>query len=137
MMGTQNTRVSSEIIEIVHNNGYEQVQHLKGTKYNPQSLREASPNGSSSELTKNEQKNMKDTKYAYAIDDPHVSPGGLPALGSHGLPFRQANIMFGHASPVAHLQNGETPSINSCRLIQQQASMVRFSSKIEYQRAND
>lgn len=46
---------------------------------------------------------MKDTKYAYAIDDPQVSPGGFPALGSHGLPFRQANIMFGHASPVAHL----------------------------------
>lgn len=54
-------------------------------------------------LTKNEQKKMNDTKYAYAIDDPQVSPGSLPDFGSHGLPFRQANIMLGHASPVAHL----------------------------------
>lgn len=44
---------------------------------------------------------MNDTKYAYAIVEPHSSLDGL-AQG----PFRHANIMFGHASPVAHLQLG-------------------------------
>lgn len=53
-------------------------------------------------LTKNEQKKMNDTKYAYAIGDPHSSPT-LPDFASHG-PLRHANIMFGHASPVAHLE---------------------------------
>lgn len=52
-------------------------------------------------LTKNEQKKMNDTKYAYAIGDPQSSPC-LPDLESHG-PLRHANIMFGQASPVAHL----------------------------------
>lgn len=52
-------------------------------------------------LTKNEQKKMNDTKYAYAIGEPQSSPS-LPDLESHG-PLRHANIMFGHASPVAHL----------------------------------
>lgn len=46
---------------------------------------------------------MNDTKYAYAIDDPQVSSPFF-AFESHGFPFRQANIMFGHASPVAHLE---------------------------------
>lgn len=62
-------------------------------------------------LTKNEQKNMNDTKYAYANEDPHVSPC-LFALGSHSLPLRHASIMFGHDSPVAHLQNYTKTSIN-------------------------
>ncbi len=53
-------------------------------------------------ITKNEQKKMNDTKYAYAIDEPQVSSPFF-AFESHGFPFRQANIMFGHASPVAHL----------------------------------
>lgn len=44
---------------------------------------------------------MKDTKYAYAIGDPQSSPC-LPDFESHG-PLRHANIMFGQASPVAHL----------------------------------
>lgn len=44
---------------------------------------------------------MKDTKYAYAMGDPQSSPC-LPDLESHG-PLRHANIMFGQASPVAHL----------------------------------
>lgn len=52
--------------------------------------------------TRNEQKNMNDTKYAYAIREPHSSPVPFPACGSHA-PLRQANIMLGHASPVAHL----------------------------------
>lgn len=52
-------------------------------------------------LTKNEQKKMNETKYAYAIGDPHSSPC-LPDFESHG-PFRQANIILGQASPVAHL----------------------------------
>lgn len=55
-------------------------------------------------LTKKEQKNMNDTKYAYASDEPHVSLTGLPARGSHARPFRHASIIFGHASPVAHLR---------------------------------
>lgn len=55
-------------------------------------------------LTRNEQKNINDTKYAYASDDPQVSFGSLLARVSQGLPLRQANIMFGHASPVAHLK---------------------------------
>lgn len=45
---------------------------------------------------------MNDTKYAYAIGEPHSSPS-LPDFASHG-PLRHANIMFGHASPVAHLE---------------------------------
>lgn len=54
-------------------------------------------------LTKNEQKKMKDTKYAYASEDPHESPSFF-AFGSHGLPLRHASIIFGHDSPVAHLE---------------------------------
>lgn len=46
---------------------------------------------------------MNETKYAYAISEPHSSSPFL-ASGSHGLPFKQANIMSGHASPVAHLK---------------------------------
>lgn len=53
-------------------------------------------------LTKNEQKKMNETKYAYASEDPHESPSFL-AFGSQGLPLRHASIMFGHDSPVAHL----------------------------------
>lgn len=56
-------------------------------------------------LTKNEQKNINDTKYAYANEDPHDSPS-LFAFGSHALPLRHASIIFGHDSPVAHLQIG-------------------------------
>lgn len=56
-------------------------------------------------LTKNEQKKMNDTKYAYAMADPQSSPC-LFDFESHG-PLRHANIMFGHASPVAHLQFGQ------------------------------
>lgn len=52
---------------------------------------------------RNEQKNMNETKYAYASVEPHVSCGPLLARGSHGFPLRHASIMFGHASPVAHL----------------------------------
>lgn len=44
---------------------------------------------------------MNETKYAYAIGDPQSSPC-FPDFESHG-PLRHANIMFGHASPVAHL----------------------------------
>lgn len=54
------------------------------------------------ELTKNEQKKMNETKYAYASEDPHESPSFF-AFGSQGLPLRHASIMFGHDSPVAHL----------------------------------
>lgn len=57
-------------------------------------------------ITKNEQKNINETKYAYAICEPHSSSPFL-ASGSHGLPFKQANIMSGHASPVAHLNPKE------------------------------
>lgn len=46
---------------------------------------------------------MKETKYAYASEDPHESPSFF-AFGSHGLPLRHASIMFGHDSPVAHLE---------------------------------
>lgn len=46
---------------------------------------------------------MKDTKYAYASEDPHESPSFF-AFGSHGLPLRHASIIFGHDSPVAHLE---------------------------------
>lgn len=46
---------------------------------------------------------MNDTKYAYASEDPHESPSFF-AFGSHGLPLRHASIMFGHDSPVAHLE---------------------------------
>lgn len=52
---------------------------------------------------------MKDTKYAYASEDPHESPSFF-AFGSHGLPLRHASIMFGHDSPVAHLENCEIKS---------------------------
>ena len=46
---------------------------------------------------------MKETKYAYASEDPHESPSFF-AFGSHALPLRHASIMFGHDSPVAHLE---------------------------------
>ena len=54
-------------------------------------------------FTKNEQKKIKETKYAYASEDPHESPSFF-AFGSHGLPLRHASIIFGHDSPVAHLE---------------------------------
>lgn len=47
---------------------------------------------------------MKETKYAYARVLPQNSFGGLSASLSHLAGFRQANIMFGHDSPVAHLK---------------------------------
>lgn len=53
---------------------------------------------------------MKDTKYAYASEDPHESPSFF-AFGSHGLPLRHASIMFGHDSPVAHLESGSRTDI--------------------------
>lgn len=53
---------------------------------------------------------MKDTKYAYASEDPHESPSFF-AFGSHGLPLRHASIMFGHDSPVAHLEVYESGNI--------------------------
>lgn len=64
--------------------------------HSPQSQNKRKP-------TKNEQKKMNETKYAYAREDPHESPSFF-AFGSHGLPLRHASIMFGHDSPVAHLQ---------------------------------
>lgn len=36
---------------------------------------------------------------------PHSSPGGLPASLSHFAGLIQANMMFGHDSPVAHLED--------------------------------
>jgi hypothetical protein len=65
-------------------------------------------------LTKNEQKKMKETKYAYASEDPHESPSFF-AFGSHALPLRHASIMFGHDSPVAHLENDRENSIRENR----------------------
>jgi hypothetical protein len=49
---------------------------------------------------------MNDTKYAYASDDPHewLSSSSFFDNVSHFLPFRHANIIFGHDSPVAHLK---------------------------------
>lgn len=66
-------------------------------------------------LTRNEQKKMKETKYAYARVDPHsLSSMTIPfssnfkARGSHGLPRTHDNMMLGQASPVAHLHVGTT-----------------------------
>lgn len=63
---------------------------------------------------------MNDTKYAYAMGDPQSSPC-LFDFESHG-PLRHANIMFGHASPVAHLQLGNVSEIKKL--------LTNFLSKI-------
>lgn len=56
-------------------------------------------------LTKNEHRNMKETKYAYAIGGDPQSWPSLPVAGSHS-PCKQANIILFQASPVAHLSSG-------------------------------
>lgn len=53
-------------------------------------------------ITRNEQKNINDTKYPYAKFDPQL-PGSFFEFASHSCPLTQDNIILGQASPVAHL----------------------------------
>lgn len=54
-------------------------------------------------LTKNEQRKMNDTKYPYAMGEPHASFSTLPVNGSQS-PGKQSSIMLFQASPVAQLK---------------------------------
>lgn len=70
------------------------------------------------ELTKKEQKKMKETKYTYARSVPQCSFSFCPDIavvsGSHPLPSRHESMISCHASPVALLWAKE---IHPCKFI--------------------
>lgn len=104
-MGSKNRGISREIIEVVHDDSDEQVQHLEIiTWVDVRVLNQLRGNAVLYYLlTRNEQKKIKDTKYAYAKLDPQLR-GGLFEFSSQAESFTQDNIILGQPSPVAHLQ---------------------------------